>query len=422
MSTVATLPTATTTTATVNTGDFRTAVRHFAAAIPTGKVNGIPRLISIEPNNNGTMTVFYSSYETYAAVTMPAQTTAASSLKVEGRAFNKMLTTALGGSSKSINGADLELSFNDDKLTFECDGVQINVAGVDNEESAEYDSYRAGVLKAEDKATGVTLATVAATDIVRMYNSVARSAGTDNTLPMLTGINMAVEDNRLVFTATDRFRLSRLAIDADISAQAVEFDGHLVPAPAYKTLVSLLPNDDTAVRIYLSNDDFLVFETDTVTFGTRMLDANFPATSQLIGKDFNHVIKFDRKELEKAVTKLTKLTVDQSSVTFTSTSNGVTLEAQIFANEPESRATVELEAKETAYVEDYETMHFRLNGEFMKDAIKSYDGETVTLALSQPSRPMQMLEGNLTVENGDGTLNLSAHDHVELLMPVRLPG
>ena len=67
-------------------------------------------------------------------------------------------------------------------------------------------------------------------------------------------------------------------------------------------------------------------------------------------------------------------------------------------------------------------MHFRLNGEFMKDAIKSYDGETVTLALSQPSRPMQMLEGNLTVENGDDTLNLSAHDHVELLMPVRLPG
>ena len=344
MPTVATLPTATTTTATVNTGDFRTAVKHFAAAIPTGKVNGIPRLISIEPNNNGTMTVFYSSYETYAAVTMPAQTTAASSLKVEGRAFNKMLTTALGGSSKSINGADLELSFNDDKLTFECDGVQINVAGVDNEESAEYDSYRAGVLKAEDKANGVTLATVAATDIVRMYNSVARSAGTDNTLPMLTGINMAVEDNQLVFTATDRFRLSRLAIDADISAQADEFDGHLVPAPAYKTLVSLLPNDDTAVRIYLSNDDFLVFETDTVTFGTRMLDADFPATSQLIGKDFNHVIKFDRKELEKAVTKLTKLTVDQSSVTFTSTSNGVILEAQIFANEPESRATVELEA------------------------------------------------------------------------------
>lgn len=421
MSTVATLPTATT-TATVNTGDFRTAVKNFAAAIPTGKVNGIPRLISIEPNNNGTMTVFYSSYETYAAVTMPAQTTAASSLKVEGRAFHKMLTTALGGSSKAINGADLELAFNDDKLTFECDGVQINVAGVDNEESAEYDSYRTGVLKAEDKANGVTLATVAATDIVRMYNSVARSAGTDDTLPMLTGINMAVENNQLVFTATDRFRLSRLAIDADISAQADEFDGHLVPAPAYKTLVSLLPNDDTAVRIYLSNDDFLVFETDTVTFGTRMLDADFPATSQLIGKDFNHVIKFDRKELEKAVTKLTKLTVDQSSVTFTSTSNGVTLEAQIFANEPESRATVELEAKETMHVEDYETMHFRLNGEFMKDAIKSYDGETVTLALSQPSRPMQMLEGNLTVENGDDTLNLSAHDHVELLMPVRLPG
>lgn len=421
MSTVATLPTATT-TATVNTGDFRTAVKNFAAAIPTGKVNGIPRLISIEPNNNGTMTVFYSSYETYAAVTMPAQTTAASSLKVEGRAFHKMLTTALGGSSKAINGADLELAFNDDKLTFECDGVQINVAGVDNEESAEYDSYRTGVLKAEDKANGVTLATVAATDIVRMYNSVARSASTDNTLPMLTGINMAVENNQLEFTATDRFRLSRLAIDADISAQADEFDGHLVPAPAYKTLVSLLPNDDTAVRIYLSNDDFLVFETDTVAFGTRMLDADFPATRQLIGKDFNHVIKFDREELEKAVTKLTKLTVDQSCVTFTSTSNGVILEAQIFANEPGSRATVDLEAKETAYVEDYEAMHFRLNGKFMKDAIKSYDGETVTLALSQPSRPMQMLEGNLTVENGDDTLNLSAHDHVELLMPVRLPG
>ena len=37
---------------------------------------------------------------------------------------------------------------------------------------------------------------------------VAAAAGRDDTLPMLTGIHMEIQDNRLQLTATDRFRLA----------------------------------------------------------------------------------------------------------------------------------------------------------------------------------------------------------------------
>lgn len=413
MSTVSALAT----TANVNVGAFRTAIKNVTTAIPTGAVRDMQRLISIESNGDNTATVAHCSYTLYAAVTLPAKTTSKGHVELEGRKFNKTLTAALAGNSKAINNSDLDLTIEENGLQFTFDGVQINVSSPDDETPDHFVSQRERVESVVGDAT--TLATVKAEDLIAMYGKVSHAVSDDDSLTMITGINMSVDKNNLVFAATDRFRLSKLNVEADIAAVADEFDGFLIPGSAVKTLAALLPNDDSNVRISFANKEYLLFETDNVVLATRLLDAVFPATNHLIQDGFNQIVEFDRAALKKAVSKLNKLcgNVNRQTITVKSTVNGTILTVDM---EGDDKATVDMESTVEVYSADYSEMLLALNGKFLADAINAYDCDTVKMAIMQPGRPIQLLQGAITAEEGDTCLVLSKRDHVELLMPVRL--
>lgn len=218
--------------------------------------------------------------------------------------------------------------------------------------------------------------------------------------PILTGVNIRVDGERLVAIATDSFRLSQKVIDVPTNLDNMNV---VIPGRSLDELFKILELNLDEILIHLNHKSIL-FEYGNILFQSRLLDGNFPETSRLIPVEFPIVIKFNKNDLFVAIDRAALLSSRETSASivklYLRNDNGV----EITSNSPEIGKVVE----EVQPIEKPIGVPIRIafSSKYFLDALKTFNSEQVYVKFTGEIRPF-VIEG----EQDSGL--------VQLILPVR---
>jgi DNA polymerase-3 subunit beta len=260
-----------------------------------------------------------------------------------------------------------------------------------------------------------TAGTVDGPEFATAVGQVAIAAGRDDTLPMLTGIRLEIEGDRLTLAATDRYRLAVRELQWKPEAPTAASAQVLVPARTLNDAARSLGASDSLVVSLSSTDgtgEGIIGFTGT-TGGrasratTRLLDATFPAYRSLLPTEWSSTAEVTVGPLVEAVKRVALVADRNAPVRLEFADGGVALTA---GGEDEGRAEENLEV---GYEGEPITTAF--NPQFLLDGLGALSSATARLLFTSSNKPV-------VLRPVDGSSDAAASDYTYLIMPVRLPG
>ena len=227
---------------------------------------------------------------------------------------------------------------------------------------------------------------------------VGRSASRDESRPVLTGILVRFEGQKLVMAATDSYRLSvKETVLSGGPGQELEA---IVPARALQELARAgqAANSET-IEVGVQENQ-VVFGVDGIWLTARRIDGQFPNYKQLLPEQFEAEVQLPREELLDVVRRTGLLAQRKSPLRLRFAEGELTVSAQT-QDVGEARESLPI-----AYAG--EPLEIGFNAEFLKDGLESITDETARLKLISPLRP--------------GLLHGESDDFLYLIMPIRLAG
>ncbi len=261
-------------------------------------------------------------------------------------------------------------------------------------------NYRLHTYSSEDfprlpDVENVVLHTVDRDALAETIARVSRSASRDESRPVLTGILVRFEPNKLVMAATDSYRLA--VKETPVEATLPELEA-IIPARALQELARIAAGaDDIQLGMH---DNHAVFGAEGVWLTTRRIDGQFPNYRQLLPEQFEHEVLLPRDEALEVVRRVSLMAQRNSPLRLRFADGELTVSA-ITQDVGEARES--LPAPYTA-----DALEIGFNAEFLRDGLESVTSDSVKFKLISPLRPA-VLEGE-------------SNDYVYLIMPIRLAG
>jgi DNA polymerase-3 subunit beta len=135
-------------------------------------------------------------------------------------------------------------------------------------------------------------------DLTKAISRVAFAAATDNIKPVLAGMLMEIESDKVNFVGTDGLRLSRQIIELETGSE--ESKSLLVPVKAMQELayiISEVAEDESTVELFLIKDrNQVLFRVGDVDLTSRLIDGEFPEYRQIIPTGFNTQCEIKRSD------------------------------------------------------------------------------------------------------------------------------
>jgi DNA polymerase III subunit beta len=261
-------------------------------------------------------------------------------------------------------------------------------------------SYRIHTYAAEDfprlpELEGTVLQPVEREPLLATIARVSRSASRDESRPVLTGVFVSFEGERLVMAATDSYRL---AVKQTVTSGRLPELEAIIPARALQELARIASSSDSVELAVQENH--VIFGADDVWLTTRRIDGQFPNHRQLIPEQFEHELELPREELLDVVRRVGLLAQRNSPLRLRFAEGELTVSAR---TQDVGEARESLPAPFTA-----EAMEIGFNAEFLRDGLESVESSTVRVKLISPLRPA-VLQGE-------------SADYTYLIMPIRLAG
>lgn len=283
-------------------------------------------------------------------------------------AFPKSVTVAgKNGKPKKSTEFPVYLVADDTTLTVEAGGASFVL------ESLPLEEYPA--LPEVTELAG----TLFAKDFARSVTRVARAAGTDDTLPRLTGVSFQPSDGTLNLAATDRYRLA--VEDVPWTRGDSEFTEITVPAKALAEFAAKAGTSDK-VQVFVGEGDGyggrVRLVDDTRELIINGISGEFPRVRDKIPAETDVNALIDAPALAAAVKQLAPLVGKNEAV-------------QLDLDAEEIRVTALSEGKVVASltvpgtVDNY-PFKFRANPAYLVSLLLGFDGP-VWLGLNSPSKP-----------------------------------
>jgi DNA polymerase-3 subunit beta len=270
--------------------------------------------------------------------------------------------------------------------------------GVLDVSSGTYAS-KVNVYSAEDfprlPALDVALHTIDAPALLGTIEKVARAASRDESRPVLTGILVRFEGDKLTMAATDSYRLS--VKETSLGESGPELDA-IIPARALQELARLAAGAET-VRLGV-HENHVIFGVGDVWLTSRRIDGQFPNYNQLLPETFEVEVTTERLPLLEVVRRASVMAQRNSPLRLRFAEGELSVSAQ----------TQDVgEAKESLAIEYAgDALEIGFNPDFLRDGLEAVGGDTVQLRLINPLRP--------------GLLASPDESFWYLIMPIRLAG
>ena len=216
-------------------------------------------------------------------------------------------------------------------------------------------------------------------------SQVVFSAATDDSRPVLTGVDLVVEGNKLTLAAADGFRLAVRHLE--LKKKTAERQEVIVPARALAELNRLLQDQEEPVAMtFNANKTQVLFRLKDVELVAQLIQGTFPDYSRLIPKEWGSRAVVEVRDFLQE-TKIASIFARDGSgivrITFEAGEGGAPGEMKVSAraeeigdNEGRLDAAVEGEASKIAF-----------NGKSLQEVLQVLDGGRVALETTGPSQP-----------------------------------
>lgn len=216
----------------------------------------------------------------------------------------------------------------------------------------------------------------------QMIRQTVFAVSTQETRPVLTGVNWIVEAGQLSCVGTDGHRLALRTAKIESISPDLTFNGVVIPGKSLNELNKILEDTDDVIEIVVT-DNQILFRAKHLLFFSRLLDGKYPETASLIPQDSQTTIRVMTKEFLQTIDRASLLAREgQNNVVKLIASNDGMLE--ISSNSPEIGKVVErLNVKEVKG----EELKISFSAKYMMDALKAIDDDEIEIRFTGPMRP-----------------------------------
>lgn len=333
-----------------------------------------------------TLTLSGFDYEVSALMSVEVEADEPGAVLVSGRLLAEI--------TRSLPAQPVEIAAEGAKTVLTCGGARFTLLTLPLEDYPNLPEMpaRSGLVSSQTFAAAVA--------------QVAVAASRDDTLPVLTGVRLAIEGETLTLAATDKYRLAVRELPwkperPDMSAFA------LVPARTLAdTAKSLTGGSD--VEICLSTDDsgerMAGFEGAGRRTTSRLIDGDLPKYRSLFPTEFSARADLDTAVFAEAVRRASLVAERNSPVRLSFSQGQVVLEA---GTGDEAQA---VEVVDADY--DGEDLRVAFNPTYLLEGLGATGSDTASLHLTTSTKPA-VLTGKPADEEAEP-------DFRYLTMPVRL--
>ena len=235
-------------------------------------------------------------------------------------------------------------------------------------------------------------------------SQVAIAAGKDDSLPVLTGVYVEIEENKLILAATDRYRLAVRELNWDAPrASASALIRARTLNDAAKSLASA-KSVSVALAAATATERLIGFASEGKVMTSRMLDGTFPPYRHLLPSERSATAVVEVAPFVDSVRRVALVADKTVPLRLAFNPGELTLEAGVG---DDAQATEEIEI---AF--DGEALSIAFNPTFLLDGLAAVNSPFVEIAFTGGSKPA-VLSGK---SSADGESDFS---YRYLLMPMR---
>jgi len=344
--------------------------------------------VRLEAEGDGSLHLSSFDYEVSARATVAAEVSDAGVVLVSGRLLAEI--------SRSLPDQPVDIGIDGTKVTVVCGASRFSLLTMPVEEYPNLPSM--------PTATG----TVDGDILTHAVAQVTVAASRDDTLPLLTGVRVEMEGEKLTLLATDRYRLAlRELVWHPVSPSVSQVA--LVRARTLTDVAKTLGSSGE-VTVALSETggvDLIGFEAAGRRTTSLLVDGDYPPVRKLFPDETPIHAVVDRQHLVDA-TKRVALVADRNTPVRLSFSEG---QLQLDAGQgDDAQASEAIEA--TLVGED---ISVAFNPGYLLDGLGAIDTPFVRLAFTHPTKPVEFT--GQAEESGD-----DIRDYRYLLVPIRFAG
>lgn len=231
-----------------------------------------------------------------------------------------------------------------------------------------------------------------------IVNQTAFATSTEESKPVLTGINFNIVGDVLECNSTDSYRLARKVVKLEKSSE----DNYNIVIPSHNLLefTRILGDDDEDVELHIFNNKVL-FKNGNLKFESRLINGTYPNTSNLLPDDSYLVVSTNLNDFYNVIDRVSILTSDKEKNIVTLETNG-----NILTLKSSSAEIGRVEEKMTISKNNSEDIRISFSAKYMMEALKSFSTETVNLHFVGEIKPI------LIKSTEDETLT-------QLVLPIR---
>ncbi len=218
---------------------------------------------------------------------------------------------------------------------------------------------------------------------------VAVAAGRDDSLPVLTGIRLALDGTTMTLAATDRYRYAVRTLEwkPEADAPAPQDADVVVPARRLSEIARSLAGTGPA-RLALDGGS-IGFESAGLRTTTRLLDGRLPRHDKLFALGEHALATTDLAPLTEAVKRVAVVAEGDSPVQLTFTPTALHLQAGY----EDDVASQRLPAAFTGTGADPDTLTVAFNPGYLLDALTALDTPKVHFHLLGPGQRALLTDG-----------------------------
>ena len=204
--------------------------------------------------------------------------------------------------------------------------------------------------------------------------------------PILAGIHITLHDGLLTAVATDSHRLAQRKVALKDVDNGIDFDV-IIPGKSMNELSGMISDVDEDVLVQVTENQILFIFGNT-HFYSRLLEGNYPETSQLIPDTADTTVELDAGSFLASIERASLLSHESRNDVVKLTLKPSENLVRISSDSPDI-GTVEEEVATTALGGN--DLEISFNPNYMKDALRSFGQTTVKISFTSPLRPFTLV-------------------------------
>lgn len=342
--------------------------------------------VLIEANEEGSLTLSAFDYEVSAKITVPAEVSEPGTVLVLGR--------LLADISRNLPNRPIDVATEGNKVAVTCGSSRFSLLMMPSEDYP--------TLPVSPAPSG----TIAGDVFTQAVAQVSIAADRGDTLPILTGVRVEIDGEKMTLLATDRYRLAMRELTWNPDATDASHVA-LVPARTLSETAKALGaagSIEVALGSAAGGGGLVGFEAGQRRTTTRLLDGEYPKVTSIFPTSVETEAVIKTSELVEAVKRVSLVAERNTPVRLRFSEGQVTIEA---GTGDDAQASEAVESTLSG-----PEIEIAFNPQFLLDGLGAVGTEFSRLSFTQSSRPA-VLSGQA---EADGVADTS---YRYVLMPVR---